>query len=191
MPVVKTILKYLMVPALAMGSALARATTSATFSFTPLPPAAVSPAAVSPAAETAPMAVPLLGDVALLALGVLLIVVALRTLQANKGIQKLFSVALLGAGLVLGGIGGERASALVASGFVIGENPSDLECAGVTDQSFPLYHNDTAIVTNNCQVPGEVTTVYQGAQNCSLSGGDCGTLEVGATCTLPDEVCLQ
>lgn len=79
------------------------------------------PSATAAAAAAAVVAVPTLTDSLLVVLGLLLIVVAVRTLQSQRGAHKLLSVLVLGGGLVVGGVGVERAVASItvtASGDV-------------------------------------------------------------------------
>lgn len=186
MAVSPRVLLPLVLPLLVLESSLASATTGATFSFTP---SAAGP--VSGGGAAAPMAVPLLSDLSMLVLGLLLLVAGIRTLKARKDSGKMLSVALLAAGLACGGLGAERAAATISAVFIFGQEPGDYDCAGVANEPFPLYHNGSATVTNNCTVSGEVTTEYLSYDGnpCSLEGGTCGELPPGESCILPDEVC--
>ncbi len=171
----------LLTPLLALGSSLAQASAAGigTFSFTPiLPPS-------SPVTE----AIPTLGDAALIALGLLLIVIAVRMLRTREGQQRMLCIAVLGGGITLGLVGAGRASALVLTSFVFGADPGNYDCAGITDQPFSII-SVTQTVTNNCTVSGKITTSYVGPPGCSLTGSDCDVLAPGASCTLPQESCV-
>ncbi len=178
----RTLLRLLL-PAAALAPSFAHATTSATFSFTPVAGVPGTP----PAAAAA--AVPMLGDFALLGLGLLLAVAAVRTLQAKKAsVHKLLGIALLATGVTVSVIGTGRATAGVLS-FIFGTEAGNLDCAGVTDQYFNPYDIGQT-VTNNCTVSGQITTALQYEPlGCYLGDGTCDVLSPGATCTLPDLKC--
>ncbi len=74
--------------------------------------AITSGVSLQPVASAA--AVPALGSGLLIVLGLLLAVIAARTLRSDKTAQKLLSVAVLGGGLMLSGLGVDRALAAIA-----------------------------------------------------------------------------
>jgi hypothetical protein len=128
-------------------------------------------------------AVPVLSNTLLIALGLLLVVVAVRTLHANKGAQKFLSVALMAGGLAIGGFGVDRTIADPVP-FVFGTVEGDLPCED--DAEVEYNPRDAGTVINNCDTPATVTPFIPEFSCYELNDdGDCGELASGDTCNLP------
>ncbi|QFU74852.1 hypothetical protein EY643_03885 [Halioglobus maricola] len=149
----------------------------------PAPPAAPDAGAMAPAVP-----VPVMDSVMLLAVGLLLMVVAIRFLRHSKASQKIMSIALLGAGLVLGGAGAERTVAALYADFPIAPN-----CEGV---DIVLNGLEPSQVVNDCDTAQDIDTIATditpGGDLCYVvvlapeNEGTCMsglTLEPGASCT--------
>jgi exosortase sorting signal-containing protein len=114
----------------------------------------VRPADAVAAAATA---VPTLSQNLLIALGLLLAVIALRTLQRQQGAKKLLGLVILGSGMAIGGAGIERT---IASGTSIPNG--DICTAGGKVPYFAQFENQ--IFSNFC--PNDmVITNYEMAPN--------------------------
>ena len=129
--------------ALSAISSLASASSTMSFAYSVFAAAPASPAAVGPAT-----AVPVTSDALLMVLAVLLAVIAIRALQSANGIQKVLSLAVLGGGLILGGVGVENTIA----GIPILEIPDEgVPCDGGESSIYYPFHNGTLLLTNNCE----------------------------------------
>jgi hypothetical protein len=136
-------------------SSLAQAGSSLTFTYAVVAAAAPpgAPPAVAPVAvEAAP--VPLASDALLVVLGLLLAVIAWRTFRSSEGAKKLMSLALLGGGLAVGGLGVDYALATEKS---IPPEGSDCE-SGTVFVGSP-YHGGDITVENTCDKDVEVKRV--------------------------------
>jgi len=92
-------------------------------------------------------AIPAMGTPAMIALGVLLAVVAFRFLRQKGIAQKVLSIALLGGGLVMTGLGVDKATATTAAGVPA---ESDLCSGGQGLVSDFRSGMGGAQLTNNC-----------------------------------------
>jgi hypothetical protein len=132
--------------------------------------------------RVAATSVPVLSDALLVTLGLLLVVIAIRTLKGNRGYQKLLSVAVLAGGVLIGGLGAERTIANGGELFITGQN--GLSCQEPSGADFNPYSGGTSKVKNGCNVPGTVKATVSGG--ClPLNPGTCGELDVGQECVLP------
>ncbi|MFT4521019.1 MAG: hypothetical protein ACI9JM_003430 [Halioglobus sp.] len=132
--------------------------------------------------EVPATAVPALSNPLLIALGLLLVVLAARTLHANKGAQKFLSVALMAGGLAIGGVGVDRAVAQGAVSYIFG--PEDRGCEDVESVGYNRLFSGNSVV-NNCDDTATVTAFSNSVCFPINDDGDCGQLAPGASCTLP------
>lgn len=164
------VLKIVSVTALLAAPSLAEASAgSGSFTFEPLAAAA--------------NAVPVLGNVLLVVLGLLMVAIAVRAIKVNRGYQKLLCVAVLAGGLLVSGLGAERTLAVIDFNYIAGEG--EISCEVASDI---MYNPEIGSVTllNGCTVPGTVANPE--AINCicgTASSGTCnGTLEPDESCSL-------
>lgn len=121
--------KWIVVPLLFLVSGAAMASSQGSVSYAP-----------GVAAQ-----VPTMTDGLLITLGLLLMVIAARTFAANRNYQKIASIALLGGGLAVGGLGVERTLATQAP-----VTPSGSECSnGGSTVIQEVFRSDTQF-TNGC-----------------------------------------
>lgn len=131
--------------------------------------------------------VPALSGYLLIALGLLLSVIAVRTLRNNEGAQKILSIMVLGGGLIISGVGADRTLA----GF---ENTVTIEggdCAASGDIQYNLQDGNTNL-QNSCSNSIEITdfetpfcTLDEESAECKVNG----VLLAGDSCSLP--LCLD
>ncbi|GHD23284.1 hypothetical protein GCM10007052_35830 [Halioglobus japonicus] len=116
----------------------------------PPPPAEPPPEAAAPVAGAMEPAapIPVMDSVLFIVLGLVLVVIAMRFVQKSKGAQKLLSIAVLGTGLLVGGLGAERTIALIDYEDVF----IAPDCDG-TDINAPDLISNFYQITNDCSTP--------------------------------------
>jgi hypothetical protein len=172
----RTFFNTLFASALLALPSLVQAGTATTGSFTFTPGAA--------AASTA-TAVPALSDALLVALGLLLVVIAIRTLKANRGYQKFLSIAVLAGGLVIGGLGAETSIATIFD-YTAGEDGISCdEPTTVDPYQSASCDRVPPTLTNGCPVAGSVVNTVG---DCPRGGekieGNCDVLDPEGVCNL-------
>lgn len=120
----------------------------------------VGPLATSP--------VPSMSGYLLIVLGLLLAVIAFRTLRNNPGAHKLLGVLVLGGGLVIGGVGVDQALASPTNVIAEGEACTSDNAIGY---SANFQHNRG--LQNSCNNPIEIK---------GFSSSDCDLDEANANC---------
>ena len=158
-------------------SSLANAGTNISFGYSILAAPAPAPAPVVPATP-----VPTTPDVLLIVLALLLVVIAVRALQSAGGIQKLLSLAVLGGGLILGGMGVENTIATVE---VLTIPDEGMSCEGGESNGYWAYHDGSTQVTNNCE--DDLTIDSATSEGCLPEEIviPSATIEAGATVVAP------
>lgn len=131
--------------------------------------------------------VPALSGYVLIALGLLLAVIAVRTLRNNEGAQKILSIMVLGGGLIISGVGADRTLAGLTP--IIETIPVD-ECAGGSVRYGP--NEGATDLKNSCSNSIEITGFE--TQFCTLDTASAackvnGVLLAGDSCSLP--LCLD
>jgi len=135
---------------------------------------------------TAPSNVPVLSDALLVVLGLLMAVIAVRTLRSGGAYQKYLSIVVLAGGLVVGGVGVDRSMATAQTDFIFGGDGG----APCEDATGINYYNSPS-VTNSCEQPAQIVPrlINEQLERCyDLVGGTCGVLQPNASCTLPDSI---
>lgn len=131
----------------------------------------VAPGAVGAGAATA-TSVPTLSSSLLIVLGILLAVVAFRTLRSNNNAQKLLSILVMGGGLVLGGFGVDRVIADLGPVTI-----SEGACSAETMIPYNTAGNaEIRALQNDCPGPMEVkgfATPHCPPEEFDLSSADC------------------
>ena len=128
--------------------------------------------------------VPTLSGNLQIALGLLLAVIAFRMLKNQRGAQKLFSLLVLGGGLVISGIGVDRTLAVV--------DPNLVPAAGaVCTQAGPLPYNpfEDSTLENQCANAIEIKSII--APECADFDTESANCKVGQvlTATGPGSSC--
>ena len=135
-----------------MKNQFGRLTASAIAFFSLLPAMAfagtASPSVMLGAGGLATTPVPALSDGLLIALGLLLAVIALRTIRQKVVYQKILSFTLLACGLVVGGMGVERSVATTATPIM---EESNLCGGGTANISFTRGISNPTMVQNSCE----------------------------------------
>jgi len=164
-----------------------KATTATLFGLLPSLAFAGSPTVtLGPFAGASVTPVPALSDGLLIALGVVLAVVALRTIRQKLVYQKVLSVVLLGCGLVIGGMGVERTVATTTTPIL---PESDL-CSGATgDVNLNRGETNPTLIQNTCESQVLEVLSYSGMsctpeQQITIDADVGDTLEPGQTVTL-------
>jgi hypothetical protein len=134
---------------------------------------------VGPLAEKA-TSVPALSGNLLIVLGLLLAVIAVRTLRNNRGAQKLLSILVLGGGLIISGIGVDRTLAVSPTVFATG---------AVCNADGPISYSPAGDVTlqNNCSNSIEIKS-FSASCSFGLNTVDAGcqkgqVLTAGGACS--------
>ncbi|QFU74853.1 hypothetical protein EY643_03890 [Halioglobus maricola] len=146
-----------------------------TITATPTPPSAPDAGAMAPAVP-----VPVMDSVLLVAVGLLLMVVAIRFLRNSKATQKIMSIALLGTGLLLGGVGADRTVAALYTDVPIAPN-----CEGA---DIVLDGFEPSQVVNDCDTAQDIETI-----NAVITESDdeCRVIEVVAEGTCVEGLTLE
>ena len=161
--------------ALSAASSLANAGGGMSFAYSIFAPAPPPPPVVSATP------VPTTSDALLMVLALLLIVIAVRALQSAGGIQKVLSLAVLGGGLILGGVSVDNTVADVPLA-IPGEG---MPCEGGETFNYFPFHGGNSTVTNNCE--GDLTIDSVTTDECAP--GDVvipsATIEAGTAVSAP------
>jgi hypothetical protein len=132
--------------------------------------------------------VPTLSGYLLIVLGLLLAVIAFRTLRSNRGAQKILSILVLGGGLIISGIGVDRT--LATAGPII-ETAEGTDCTAGGDIRYGADEGPTNLL-NGCGNSLVISDIY--SEDCTLDTSTAGcqvknVLLAGDSCSLPQ--CLE
>ncbi len=118
------------------------------------------------APSAAATAVPTLSSGLTVALGLVLMVVALRFLSQRKAYQKILSVAVLAGGVIVTAVGVDRVQATLPQPVVTFDSPA---CSGSNATIFSGFTttNPAVVLTNNCQEAS--VEIKQWLTNCGQS----------------------
>ncbi|QFU74849.1 hypothetical protein EY643_03870 [Halioglobus maricola] len=163
-----------LISAISHGSVPGSAIMTVTMAPTPAPPAAPDAGAMAPAVP-----VPVMDSLLLVVAGLLMVAIAVRFLRSNKNAQKLMSICVLGAGLVITGIGADRTIAAVTIDY-----PLAPDCSGADLSVDALLPGQ---IVNDCDDPQDIISIEtetEAGSECLeviVLGGNEGTCEAGAT----------